>query len=282
MSCQPFNIVLCCILLFSAHALSAETITVHPLTAPITVDGVGSDWGNIANTTLLLHPTYPDIKTQVDSVLIKAGIWEDRFYLYASWADPTESLLHKPYVWDAVKQRYVQGDAREDRFAIQFEISGDYTPNWLSGNEFIADMWHWKSSRTNPVGIANDKMTQISQQKLLRASKLTAETGQTLYLLRSWDAGERNYSTKRYGKQQAAVMPKYILLPDITRDTVDIHAKGIWQAGRWSLELSRQLNTGNDDDVVFIKGQAVKAGIGIFESTDNHDHAISDLLIFQF
>ncbi len=50
----------------------------------------------------------------------------------------------------------------------------------------------------------------------------------------------------------------------------------------WHLELKRLLNTGNDDDLVFEKGRAVKAGIGIFNASETTDHNISKTLVFQF
>jgi len=62
----------------------------------------------------------------------------------------------------------------------------------------------------------------------------------------------------------------------------DVKAKGVWKNGMWLLEIKRKMDTGHPDDVVFVKGKAVKAGIGIFNHSETDDHTISETLIFQF
>jgi hypothetical protein len=62
----------------------------------------------------------------------------------------------------------------------------------------------------------------------------------------------------------------------------DVKAKGVWRDGMWTLELRRALDTGNADDVVFTRGQAVAAGIAVFDRTGHDDHNMSEVLSFQF
>ena len=168
----------------------------------------------------------------------------------------------------------------EDRLAMQFQISGEFTPDWRSVQESTADMWHWKSVRSNPIGLVHDKVIQISSSRLLRASEIEGHNG-PVYVLRSSDAGEKLYGTKRYSKKDKAVMPKYILNPNASGSIADIRAKGVWSNGRWHLELRRKLNTGHDDDVVFRPGETIKGAIAVFDGSENDDHNISNTLIFQ-
>jgi hypothetical protein len=267
---------------FSCNVLNAQTITVQPLLKAPVLDGKDDDWSGLKATVIPLHKSIPQAKTAVTEVSLKAGIFGEEVFFYVQWADPTESAQHKPFVWNDSQQKYVEGDQREDRFALEFRMAGDYSTDWFSGKSFTADMWHWKASRTNPLGHASDQRTIISRDKLLRAYEGVARDGKPLYILRPWDAGDMLYTTKRYSQKQEAIMPKYVINPTATGSTMDVYAKGVWHDGQWHLELKRRLNTGHDDDVVFVRGQSVPGGMAIFESSNNDDHAISDVLTFQF
>ena len=74
--------------------------------------------------------------------MVKAGVFGSHIYFCFEWDDTTYDAVHKPFVWDNSQNKYVAGSEREDRFAIQFEINGNYTTDWMSGREFTADMWH--------------------------------------------------------------------------------------------------------------------------------------------
>ncbi len=267
---------------FSCNLLQAETIRMQSLEKAPVLDGKDDDWGNLKATVIPLHKTIPQAKTTVTEVSVKAGIFGDEVFFYAQWADPTESILHKPFVWNDTQQKYVESELREDRFALEFKMTGDYSTDWLGGQSFTADIWHWKAARTNPLGHASDQRTIISRDKLLRAYEGVAQDGKPLYILRPWDAGEMPYTTKRYSQKQEATMPKYVANPAAKGSTMDVYAKGVWHEGQWHLELKRQLQTGHDDDIMFVRGQSVQGGIAIFESSNNDDHAISDVLTFQF
>jgi hypothetical protein len=266
----------------SGNVLNAQTITVQPLSKAPVLDGKDDDWSDLKTTVIPLHKSIPQAKTAVTEVSLKVGTFGEEVFFYAQWADLTESAQHKPFVWNDTQQKYVEGDQREDRFALEFRMAGDYSTDWFSGQSFTADMWHWKAARTNPLGSASDQRTIISRDKLLRAYEGVARDGKPLYLWRPWDAGDMLYTTKRYSQKQEAIMPKYVINPTATGSTMDVYAKGVWHDGQWHLELKRRLNTGHDDDVVFVRGQSVPGGIAIFESSNNDDHAISDVLTFQF
>ncbi len=174
------------------------------------------------------------------------------------------------------------GPQREDRITIQFVMEGEYTSNWLSGNTFKADTWHWKAARSNPAGVAHDKMTIISNEPIKKAYKGTAEDGSTIYIKRPSDQGDKLYTTKRYATKKQETMPKYIMTENPQGSVADVKASGAWKNGAWALETCRKLNTGNPDDVVFSKGNAVKGAIAVFNHSGDDDHNHSDTLTFQF
>jgi hypothetical protein len=263
-----------------SFAVSAQTIPVHKLSAAPTLDGSDADWASIPATRVSLTSLRSDSKVEAIQVEVKAGYNDSEIFFYFEWVDTDQNMQHKPYVWDEARGKYSRGPQREDRLALQFQISGEFSPDWRNVQESTTDMWHWKSVRSNPIGLVHDKLVQISSSRLLRSSEIEGHNG-PVYVLRTSDAGDKIYTTKRYSKKDQPVMPKYILNPDATGSATDIRAKGIWSGDHWHLELRRKLNTGHDDDVVFLPGQTVKGAIAVFDGSENDDHNISNSLEFQ-
>ncbi len=270
------------LLTLSASTLAAEDIKLSNLSAAPTIDGNDADWSGIPATTIKLINNRSGGKANINELTIKSGVNGGSVYFLMQWKDATHDNQHKPYVWDNAKGKYGKGKQSEDRFAIQFAMTGDYDVNWLSGNLFTADIWHWKAARTNGLGLAQDKMTIITDKKTKKAYKGKADNGKTIYIKRKSDAGSKFYKTTRYTSKEKDIMPKYVLASSATGSIADVKAKGVWSNGQWTLELSRKLNTGNNDDVVFTAGQSVKGGIAIFDHSGNDDHSHSDNLNFLF
>lgn len=272
-------ITLCCGLPLSAHA-DMQTITVGKLKTAPQIDGLADDWKDVAGVDIPL--TYLNQPEQTKTVRLKAGIFGDEVFLYSEWEDSTEDTQHKLHVWDEAQQKYVEGPQREDRFAIEWAMEGDYDANWFSGKEFKADMWNWKAGRTNPIGIAHDKMTIISKQPMQESYKAELPDGSSLYIQRPSDAGAEPYETKRYFKKQQDLMPKYLPRAVMQASMDDVKAKGIWKDGKWHLEQSRKLDTQYADDAKLIPGSSIKAAIAVFDHDDNERHFTSGTLLFKF
>lgn len=259
-----------------------QVVPIAPLAAAPVVDGMGSEWSAVNGVEIALRKIRAEHKTEVDSITVKGGVFGDRIYFYLSWKDSTENVEHKPFVWDEQQGRYLQSTELEDRLALQFAMSGDYTTDWLSGNSFTADMWHWKAFRSNTLGLAHDKQTIISDKKLLRSYEGHTPQGVPVYIRRPSDSGDRLYRSQRYRERQEEKMSKYAMSTDPQGSIADIKAKGVWREGDWHLEISRKLNTRHADDVIFQPGQSVRGGIAVFDGTGDDDHRVSDTLIFQF
>ena len=263
-------------LLVSLPAFS-QTIPLVSLHAAPEIDGNADEW-----------QAYPAIdipiegKLDTKTVSVKFGIVGDEVFFLFQWKDTTYDNEHKPYIWDAGQNKYVAGPQEEDRFAINFGMEGDFTADWLSGNSFKADMWHWKASRSNPIGLAQDKLTIITTEKSKKAYTTTTENGKVIYILRPSDSGDDFYKTARYATKIKDIMPKYILNENVKGSIADVKAKGVWKDGQWILELKRKMNTGNPDDVVFTKGSPVLSAISVFDHSGDEHHNISKTLTFQF
>jgi hypothetical protein len=268
--------------LFPFSTLFAQTIPVGKLTAAPSLDGSDSDWTGIEATSIPVHASGPKVTVKVSSVSVKAGVFGDEVFLFIQWDDATRDEQHKPFIWDAGLNKYVAGEQREDRFALQFAMEGEYTTNWLSGKTSTADMWHWKAARSNPLGLMHDKMTIIGTEPVKKAYKVAAENGTTIYIQRPGDKGDKLYTTRRYSTRQKDIMPKYILTENPQGSVADVHCKGVWKDGRWNLEIRRKLDTGNPDDIVFSPGKTVMGGIAVFDHSGDDDHVISQTLTFQF
>jgi len=269
-------------LLGLSPAALAQTIPVSALSHAPQVDGQGSDWSQLPGNRIMLSPIQANSNLPRREVLIKAGHFQDQVYFFLQWPDKTQNTVHKPYVWDEQKQRYAKGKQREDRLALQFEISGEYSTDWSNALDFEADMWHWKASRSNPLELAHDKKTTLSKSKLLRAASIPSTDGSNRYVYRESDQGTPLYRTLRYSSKEEEVMPKYELAAQPQGSIADVRAKGVWQNGFWRLELSRKLDTGHIDDVRFELNQSIRGGIAVFDASENDNHIISETLLFQF
>lgn len=269
-------------LILLSGSLSAQTIQVATLSTIPILDGSDDEWQGIEPTVIPLKKSGANVSVDISSVTIKAGVFGDEIFLFIQWQDASKDDQHKPFVWDAAKKKYVAGPQREDRLALQFAISGDYTTNWISGKSFEADMWHWKAARSNPIGLMHDKRTIIGTAPQKKAYKATSAQGTTIYIQRPSDKGDKLYTTKRYSSKEMDTMPKYILTQDPKGSVADIRCSGVWKDGKWNLEIKRKLSTGNADDVIFAPGKTVEAGIAVFNHSGDDNHVISDNFVFQF
>lgn len=263
-------------------AALAQTIVVSTLTQAPQIDGQDSDWDKVPAQVIMLVPFTQNSGLQSRELIIKAGQFQGQVFFYLQWPDNTENITHKTYVWNEAKQRYKKGTDLEDRLAMQFEISGEYSTDWPNAHDFVADTWHWKAARSNPLGLAHDKIATLSSKKLLRAASIPSPDGSKRYVFRESDEGTRLYKTLRYVKKEQELMPKYELFPNPSGSIADVKARGIWRNGSWHLELSRKLDTGHSDDAQFFSSQTVRGGIAVFDASPDESHIISETLVFQF
>lgn len=272
---------LCCLTVWSLF-LRADPVVVSvvPLQEAPVLDGRIEDWV-VDVQRIVLHKSHSEVSVELTELELWAGYHGDAIYFAIRWADSSPDSQHKPYIWSDESQRYVVSKQREDRLAIQFQMEGEYDVNWLSGKSFKADMWHWKSARSAPIGLAHDKMTIVSREKVTRSFKAEAANGKPIYIRRPSDAGDKLYINKRYGLRENKQMPKYLLSTSVSGSVADVKAAQRWNDGRWTVELSRKLNTNHDDDVVFDPGKDVPGGIAVFNRSGDANHVISDNLLFK-
>lgn len=242
----------------------------------IILDGDIADWAGIPASTVMLHGD-----GQVDTVDVRVAIHDGMIYMLAEWTDSTKNVLHKPYKWNEAAQSYVKTRQKEDRLAISFEMSGDFSANKLDGAEFEADVWHWKARRSNPAGIVHDKWWKVSKTEFPRSVEFYGPSGAPVFLSRRSDSGSKLYKPLRHVAKQDDVMPGYQVNLNPTGSIADVKANGVWKDGRWILELARKLDTGHDDDVAIPGNGSVKIAIAAFNGVDSEKHSVSETLVLQ-
>ena len=252
----------------------AESVLAAPTVGnAIILDGETGDWNGIVGITVPLEGN-----GRVSSVDLKAVVHGDTIYMLAVWEDSTEDILHKPYKWDDASKSYKRANVFEDRFAVSFRMSGNFSANKIDGSAFESDVWHWKSSRSNPAGVAHDKMWKVSTEPFKGATKFTTPDGKDVYLRRSSDSGDRLYKSAKYDVKQDDVMPRYVVKMNPKGSIADVKAKGVWRDGRWYLELARKLDTGNADDVVISSSGTIEIAVAVFNAVSSVNHSVSETI----
>lgn len=264
-----------------AVALSAPAHAETVLAAPnsdkdFKLDGNVSEWSGISGINVPLKGN-----GKVDSAEVKAAVKGDMFYMYAKWADPAKAGMHKQYKWDEGSQSYKRTKTAEDRFAITLEMSGNFSPSKLSGQAYTADVWHWKSSRSEPAGVAHDKVWKVDTKPFPKGKPFKTSDGKTIYLSRKSDKGSRLYKSTKYDSKQHDIMPRYKVNLNPTGSIADVKTKAVWRDGYWHLEIARKLNTGNADDAVIPSNGSIKIAIAAFDSVGGRNHSTSDLIVLK-
>ncbi len=136
------------------------------------------------NTTLVVQPGAPVLDGVVSAgewastplvtargVTLNAMADGDYLYIAASWADATEDASHARYNFNGTAWSRT-GD--EDRIAFVFDmgLTGSDGANCqafchfpiMRTNGGMVDVWQWRASRSNPMGIADDTHWNVSGQ----------------------------------------------------------------------------------------------------------------------
>ncbi len=245
-------VVFCLVLTQTAcgSALARTLVVGQAEIAPV-LDGLGNDPAWVDSELLIVR----DKVAKID-IRLRAVHSGGRIFMMVNFPDKEESRMHKCWVWDSGLKHYTMGNMREDVFIVKWNM--EKYPVDLSiyaENPHIADVWYWKAQRTDPVGYADDKMHIFSPVQSREATPISTRNGNTMYLLRKEDEGEGAYRVNLYYEHAGDMLPRYVnKIPAGSRS--DVRAIGKWRDGEWTIEFSRALITGHNDDVQFdLKGK---------------------------
>lgn len=161
----------------------------------------------------------------------------NNLYILAYYQANTESRKHTCWHWDSINQIYRLGDEKEDSLTLiwtQKEYAADK-----------ADIWIWRSARTDPAGFADD---YFSTQTLLTQPPCCYLNSFPLNLFP--DNGTNSWFSRYFSKFTGEEIPRFYHRTPAGSSS-DVHARGNWNDGYWIIEFSRKLSTGHEDDLDF-------------------------------
>jgi hypothetical protein len=259
-----------------------------------------------------------DSVTTVSGIRIKALHDSTNVYLLARWTDG-----HKMYGTDSAASKSVSrnkwtysgtawaksGD--EDRLGISWKIDDTYGASCARTchNEkathasFNAktDYWHWKATRTNPVGYSDDQVGTTSGRtndtKISGAFGIDNQdsAGTLPKFMKPAPAPVNDFlfmsnaiAFVNSGWAAGATIPGYVVNDTAAIPVVgsqgDIKAKGVFYpaTGEWVVEFKRKMNTGNSDDAQFVVGQTANFSIVKMDNTgSNHATQGVDIGVYR-
>ena len=226
-----------------------------------TIDGVADDavWSSAPAVITLDWASQRDI--HISSVHTDSEI----FFL-VTFPDAAPSITHKSWLWDPDESIYRKGNDREDMLVLKWSTSGNDANLSLFNNPHphTADIWFWKACRTNPVGYADDKHQILGLENAEEAREIPTGGDDPLYLQRNGDAGRSAYTDRLQYEYAGDCVPMFEnRAPEGSR--ADVRAKGRWDAGRWTIEFARALDTGHDDDIAFSVRGRYLFGVACYE-----------------
>lgn len=244
----------------AASASADQRLVAAKVDVAPAIDGVAGDPAWTKAEPIVTHDPIAGI-----DVVLKAVYTGDEIFLLARFPDPTEDRDHKLNRWNPELEIYEEGPTREDTFVLKWSMEPFPIDLSLSAdNPYKADIWYWKACRTDTVGYADDKMQVYSLTRSQTAKWLLSGSGRTFYLTRSGDAGSSAYGSAVYAGYAGNEVPAFIIrAPDGSR--ADVHAKGTWRDGEWTIEFRRKLRTGHIDDIQFATAQAFQFGVSRYE-----------------
>ena len=257
-------------------AKSGDQLSCTYVDAGPTLDGAIDDnaWKPTIPLTVTVTRSLPPNQGTTSTVTLRCVRTDDTLFIAATWDDPTHNVAHKSWVWNEAAKAYEEGKDREDMFAVAFEHTGAFDPDMLAGIASVWDVWHWKASRTNPQGYAMDKTHHYMRSEpsgVIKAKEHTARDGKPVWIARPEDGGDTVEKKQTAPSEFKGDRVAQYLPGTPTDSAADVRAKGAWNNGTWTLELSRKLNTGHKDDTQFDIRQAYSMAVSVFDETGDMD-----------
>ncbi|MEO5334462.1 MAG: ethylbenzene dehydrogenase-related protein, partial [Magnetococcus sp. YQC-5] len=270
-----------------------ETFQVMPLDTPITVDGAIEDWGaqghEQGRQVSLTNSDWEESEQEsVDStsslekhVRIWTGYHKEHFYLAAQWRDETQNAIYKP--WKLSQENYQRTRTVDDMFVVRLKLDDSFQQCMLSNNPYRTDIWRWSAGRSNLSGVADDMLHAFSKNPFDKPAREYEGKNGTVYFLNVLDAGYSGWQTSPQPKAGSGpVVASIVKAGEPAGSRADVLAVGKWQDGVWTLEMSRNLNTKDPDDAVFVIGGKNVMQFAIFYAGYKLRKFITQPIVFQF
>jgi len=241
-------------------------------------------------------------------------------FVLAEWFDPREDRQYQPWEKTPDGWRHLVTIANdesvyyEDKFGLVFPTAPDWQferfgcatychvgggrPYGYKSSEQIVDVWHWKSTRTDPVDQVDDKYwwkADFSAKPPGRygdpkedggyKKNASADGVHPAFLPDGPTAVKQGIILRdqaaAYTLEAAAQIAPGTIIPGIVAsaavgDRGDLSCRSQHEAGRWRLYIRRKLNTGSQYDVAFVPGGKHPFSCAAFDhSSKRHAYGFS-------
>jgi hypothetical protein len=239
-------------------------------------------------------------------------MYDDReLFVLAEWFDPIEDRRYQPWQktadgWKHLVSNFEDESVHyEDKFSLVFPTGSDWQFDRFGcakychlgqgraygykGTSQIADVWHWKATRTDPVGQVDDKywtVADFSHKDFGRrgdpkeeggyTKNFSEEKGHPDFLPDDLSAMTQGIIPREhavpYSQEAADEIPPETVIPGIVASAVlgdrgDVRCQSRHESGRWRLYIRRELDTGSQFDVKFEAGGTYPFGCAAFDHT---------------
>lgn len=249
---------------------------------PPLIDGqIDEMWGKTKPLTVVVREALGGSPTR--HVILRALYTNDMLYVLAQWPDITRGEMRDPYVWNPQKKQYERPTKPDDQFALEFPIEGSFEINMLTTSSgYVADVWHWKAGRGNPVGWVDDKRHIIGVKPGIKSREYQLGGHGSVYIARPTDDGDSSYTVKpKPGHYIGDVVDSFVP-HEPSGSLADVRGKGVHDGTGWTLEMARKLDTGHPDDAVIERSKDNTCAIAVLDDELYWRHSVSGLLILRF
>jgi len=257
----------------------ARLVAVRVATAP-NVDGDGSDpaWADAPELTIPVGGA-----AKVKQVQVRAVHDSRTVYLLMRWVDATHDATNRPWLWSAEDKTYRQSSQMDDGAAIMlFGASAPDGGCMLDGQEWQGDSWMWRANWSDISGLADDTVMRGSRDRLPQSNPYPAGDGSgQVWISRNTDAGTPGWSFFIPLEFTGPVVGSY-QAAKARGSRADVASRGTWtntgDAPTWTVEFSRALVTGHDDDQPLAVGQPAVIAFAVYDQADKANHSASGLV----
>ncbi len=232
-------------------------------------------------------------------------------FLSAEWSDPVEDRQYMP--WKKTPEGWQRLVTDEDDESVYYEdkfgLAFPTQPDWrferfgcaiychagggraygYKGSDRIVDVWHWKSTRTDPVGQVDDKYwwkIDFESKNIGRhgdpkegggyKKNVSKDKTHPAFLPDGPEAVKQGIiladRAAEYTPRVAAKIRPEQIVPGIVAsaavgDRGDIRCQSHHQDGRWKLFIRRKMDTGSEYDVTFVPDRTYPCGVAAFDRT---------------
>jgi hypothetical protein len=226
-----------------------------------------------------------DIELKTKSVFTK-----DEIFFRFEWPDKDKSMQKNAWKFSGGKFNKIK--ANEDRLGLVFEINriDKFATKGcavMCHNESKNEKeWYYavrtkepEKGRKRDAGSGTKAKTNRTKDKsgpaYMQDPSKSASIPGTLLVSQAVEI-------KDAGFKDGDEIPGYMLNTGWKDSFADVKTNGVWQNGKWTVVMSRKLNTGYDDDIQFNTRKKYPFSLAVFDNSGAHDSYNAEPLKLQF